>query len=155
SRIWTGKLSGIRRRGTVPRRSPRADGVDESRRPGEESFGTLDRSGEHRRLSGGSSRAPFATDFRPAVSPRSDAYAIWRRDPVKFRAYGLLMPRRLEDELVHRAAGEPFACTRRAQPRDLRTLGRRRFVGRRSAPLAGDRRTAFVYLRRQRSLAIR
>ena len=110
--------------------------------------------GRHRHLPGGRGEAPPAADLRPAVSSRGDAHAAGGEDPRQLSltaVCGCTGTWKLGDfaretvEAIRRRVGR--------RPRDLRPVGRRRFVGRRRVAGPGHRPAALLHLRRQRPAA--
>ena len=93
--------------------------------------------------------------LRHAVSSRGRAHAAGRSAHPQLRAQDRRLQRRLDDARLQGRGDREDPRAGRQRARDLRAVGRRRFVGRRRADPRGDRRSAHLRVRRSRPDAAR
>ncbi len=137
----------------VRRRARRHGSLDEPRRPGLGRLRRLRAAGHHRHLPHRGGQAQAAAGLWLAVSSRSDAHAAGRAHAGQLPLQDLRLPRHLATGRFRRPGDRADSPARRQRPRDLRSVRRRRFVGRGRAALPGHRLAALLHPRRQRPAA--
>ncbi len=150
-RVWPrrdrnpGRLSPVQGRLACGRALP---GLDEPRRPGHEAARRLHHRGDLQECALRCGGGRIAELLRGAVPPGGGAHAPRRPPHPQLRARHRRLHRRLDHGRLPRGGDRQDPRAGRHRARDLRPLGRRRFLGGGGADPRGDRRAADLRLRR-------